>query len=59
MKMRMIKLGSMDVEKHPDGDVEITVPEYLSSEYLDIEDQEALVAFLQENIKQHKEKENK
>ena len=56
MKMRMIKLGSMDVEKHPDGDVEITVPEYLDSEYLDIEDQEALVAFLQENIKQHKGK---
>tara|TARA_R110002167_G_scaffold15986_8_gene63236 strand:+ start:160 stop:327 length:168 start_codon:yes stop_codon:yes gene_type:complete len=55
----MIKLGSMDVEKHPDGDLEITVPEYLSSEYLGIEDQEALVEFLQENIRQHKEKENK
>jgi hypothetical protein len=54
-KMRTIKLSSMEVEKHPDGDVEITIPEYLSCEYLDIEDQEALVAFLQENIKQHRE----
>ena len=58
--MRMIKLGSMDVESFPEySDVEITIPEYLSSEYLDIEDQEALVEFLQENIRQHKEKENK
>jgi len=53
--MRMIKLGMMDVEKHTDGEVEITIPEYLSSEYLGIEDQKALVAFLQENIKQHEE----
>ncbi len=54
--MRIIKLGSMDVEKHPDGDVEISIPEYSPFEYLDIEDQKCLVTFLQQNIKQHEEK---
>ena len=56
MSDRMIKLQTMDVETHPDGDIEISIPEYLPSEYLSIEDQEALIAFLQENIRQHKGK---
>ena len=56
MSDRMIKLQTMEVEKHPDGDVEICIPEYLPSEYLSIEDQEALIAFLQENIRTWREK---
>ncbi len=52
MSDRMIKLQTMDVEKRHYGDIEISIPEYLPSEYLSIEDQEALIAFLQENIRE-------